>query len=99
MSTHYHIGQNTPGYMPEGDAYTTRTKTAAREVLKEDKEHALSSYREMADESGDKVTIVGNAREMWYHITSTAYMYDLGLSLWVNECDEDECEHELEEEF
>lgn len=82
--THYHVIENTPGYLPEDDEpFITYSVTAARQYAKS----RADQYRH--DWDGD-YTVRGNMRD-GYVISDHAKMYDLGRVIKILDCTDDEC--------
>jgi hypothetical protein len=88
---HYHVGSNTPGYLPEGDVYQVSTKREAMAALADE----ARSYRaEQWDlPRYDRRTASGSAKDGYIHFSRPGDAYDLGLSFWWNEC-QDDCTEE-----
>ena len=96
--SHYHVGANIPGYLPEGEIYLCRTKEEAIALLKEEKERTLDSDAIFAlEEGGRGRRFEGNAREdLSYYYVDRNDPHDLGIYFWAMECLEEECQRELE---
>lgn len=88
---HYHVGANTPGYLPEGDVYTVSTKKEAQKAL-------AQSVREYREQQYDlplrqRRTARGQALEGYVHMQNANDPFDLGIAFWWNECTDD-CEQD-----
>lgn len=83
MARHYHAGMNVPGYLPDSDVLTFETKDdaiayadALRANLEDDGDYPY------ACEGGD-----GD-----YLCYRTGVVAAMALHIWVDECDDDDCE-------
>jgi len=105
-SPHYHVIENTPGYLPEDmDSFAYTSLRDAEQTAKEQ----ADSYREYGEEIPGRYTKTGRwVRPRWqaqyrisgnatdgYTVTDTSKTHDLGRVIQIVECDEPEC---LEEE-
>lgn len=71
--SHYHVGHNMPGYLPESDVDIARTKGEAIELLKGRKRMFLDH-----DYEGE-LRVYGNARDLYYDT-------NFGIVIWADEC-------------
>ena len=78
MKLHYHVIENTPGYMPESDPYIATS-------LKDAGDYALSLARELR-EGGYIVS--GTKRTGYYGERDS---HDLGRVITISDCYEQEC--------
>lgn len=85
--SHYHVTKNTPGYLP-WTGFTVENKTAAVGALLEEKRMYLTNDYEGV------LRFTGNARDLYYEVTDTSKMYDLGFIIEAFPCDETDCEME-----
>jgi hypothetical protein len=91
---HYHIGSNTPGYLPEGDVYIVSTKRdAIAAVADEARQYRAQEWDLPRDE---RRTASGSAKEGYIHFSRPNDAYDLGLSFWWNACQDDDCQEDTE---
>ena len=92
IKTHWHVGHNMPGYLPESDVHTVRTKTEAVATLIGDKEFVLNGDYEGV------LRFHGNARtDLGYWMEDTS-QHHLGINYWADECTCEEGEETLREE-
>ncbi len=102
---HYHVGHNTPGYLPESDVSYTEDAAQAKAILISDLDYAGDFYfdiGETPDERGiaDEYSAamedlnLASVENGWdvYLPTSTSE-HDLGCHYWITACLED-CEDE-----
>lgn len=81
--THYHVGHNMPGYLPESDVYYAPTKTFAVAILKEEKRHVLDS-----DYEGE-LTFEGDAvKDMGYNMYRNGELREV---FWISQCSDESC--------
>lgn len=87
---HYHVGSNTPGYLPEGDVYTVSTKRDAISALADH----VKRYRESEYDlpRSQRRTGKGSAASGDVYFDRPGDAYDLGLHFWWTACTEDDCE-------
>lgn len=81
---HFHIVENTPGYLPESDPIMTRTRAEAHRALVE----RARTYREdQADlPRRERRTGVGSARSGGYAFQRPGDPYDLGYVIELVAC-------------
>lgn len=81
--THYHVGHNMPGYLPDGPVYFAPTKTFAIELLREEKRHVLDT------DDTHELRFEGNA------VTDLGYRVYLDGELthlfWADPCTDQTC--------
>lgn len=81
---HYHVVENTPGYLPDSDMPSTYpTKHAAQDAAQE----LADGYRNDFD---NEYIVTGNKRD-GYEIDAPEKMYDLGRVIEIIPC-ADNCE-------
>ena len=109
MSKHYHVIENTPGYLPDDTeppfAFTSRR------VAEQSANEQANRYREEGEERPGRWTksgrwvrpkwmpeyqVSGNARD-GYRIARVDSEHDLGRVIYVDECSEAECLEDLEQ--
>jgi hypothetical protein len=101
--THFHAGQNMPGYLPESDVATFGSFGDAKRFMIVELDRAGDSIfeageteeeRGIADEYSAAMEELNlEAGPEWGVILpSSTSEHDLGLSFWINACDELECE-------
>ena len=90
MGTHYHVGSNVPGYLPEGDTYTVSSKKAAAAAVADE----VRRYRESEWDlpRNERRTGHGNSNDGYVHFKRPGDVYDLGISFWWQQCQETDCE-------
>jgi hypothetical protein len=82
MRQHYHVIENTPGYLPEDDEpFATYSRKQANAV-------ALDLARDLRA-NGYRVS--GSAKSGGYYGTTNEKMYDLGRVIEVIPCTESDC--------
>lgn len=92
--SHFHVGMNVPGYMPESDIDIAETKSDAIALLVERKRSILEDHYTLGDDS-DSIRVAGDARrDLGYFVTYPDRRYHLGLVIWATECHETDCESE-----
>lgn len=89
VKTHYHVGSNTPGYLPEGDVYTVTSKREAISAVAEE-------ARRYRDEEYDlprsqRRVGRGSARDGGVYFERPGDPYDLGIHFWWAVCDVPDC--------
>lgn len=103
--THYHYGQNIPGYLPMADEpNTAETFEGARDGLADDVESLIDHYADVDDihtEAGYAGSMsaalhVAAAEIKDWTGPDTTYAasdepHDLGLAFWITACAETEC--------
>ena len=89
--THYHVGQNTPGYLPESDVETFTNRKDAERAAAE-----LKRYYTMDSEQA--YTVEGSARAGRIDITRKDDSWDLGTVIWIDACHRDDCDDPQEPE-
>ena len=80
MPVHYHVGENTPGCLPEADPATFREKGAAEA-------HARSLAGQLR-EAGYHVP--GNARD-GFQARHNGTLSGAGRCIWIQECSDPSC--------
>ncbi len=78
MAQHYHVGMNTPGYLPEGDVNRYSNRRSAEQGAK----WHVNNLRE------DGLIVYGSARSGDYW-TKARDTYDLGYHVWIMPCQDD----------
>lgn len=104
--THYHAGQNIPGYLPMDDVpYAFDSFDAAKASMIEDLDRSRDAIFE-AGETEDERAIADeysaameelnlcNGPEWSTHLPLTTSEHDLGLAFWIVQCDEEGCQNE-----
>ena len=86
MKRHYHVIENTPGYLPDSDPYITTRRADAERV-------ASSLARELRE---DGYKTWGSARSWSIHAERDSS--DLGRVIEIVECTDDLCAEYIEEE-
>lgn len=84
---HWHVVENTPGYLPDADPYVTAAVESARAYAQD----LADRYRQ--DPDGD-YRVRGNRRE-GYAIEDRDRLYDLGRVIDIIECDDPMCWSEI----
>lgn len=82
---HYHVGENQPGYLPEGDIDTATT------VRDRDALMVARAWRYRDDVEG-RYRVEGNRRDGYDVSDRDASSHHLGTVIWWMECGELECE-------
>lgn len=87
---HYHVGVNTPGYLPEGEPYRVDTLVSARAAVAYEKRRIIDE--DWTDE-GSAWSASGSSR------TGSVYLdrkdgSGLGLHIWYQPCSDAECTEE-----
>ena len=93
MRTHYHVGENTPGYLPEGMPSTHFAKADASDAAQELANHYRQSWG-----PGVGFHVTGNKHD-GYTIEDRDKMYDLVRVIWIQPCNDAECLEHLDEEW
>ena len=108
MTRHYHVIENTPGYLPDTDqppfAYTSRraAESYAKDLADEYREHGEFVKRWHRPRFGEpfmaevwvpEYRISGNRRD-GYFIEDRTRMHDLGRVVDIVECSEAQCMEE-----
>ena len=88
--THYHVGSNTPGYLPEGDVYTIETEAGAIAALTDDVKRFRDDQYDMP--RSQRRTSRDKPKDGRVYFTRPGDSYDLGLVFWWAQCTEDDCE-------
>lgn len=91
MGTHYHVGSNVPGYLPEGDIYTVSSKKEAAAAVAIDVREYRDSQWDLPRQ--DRRVGHGSARDGYVHFERPGDSYDLGISFWWKAC-QDDCSEE-----
>ncbi len=78
MAQHYHVGMNTPGYLPESDVYQYSNRRDAMQA-------AADEVRRLRE---DGFIVYGSARSGDYW-TKGRSEHDLGLHVWISPCQDD----------
>ena len=100
MTTHWHVGQNIPGYLPESDVDYCATKAEAIRDLKERKNQWVEAGWQLSDlpdlNGQNQYAIEGNAQtDLGYWITDRlGGWHHLGYVIWAIECNDEDCEDE-----
>lgn len=91
MSRHYHVIENTPGYLPDDTEppYAYALLSAARDAAQE----LADRYR---DDPDGNYRVTGNKRD-GYHVEDRDRTHDLGRVIDVYPCSDTECLEELEQ--
>ena len=84
---HWHVVENTPGYLPESEPYVTASVESARACAQD----LADGYRQ--DPDGDYL-VVGNRRD-GYVISDRERTHDLGRVIEIIECNESVCWAEI----
>ena len=88
--THYHVGSNTPGYLPEADVYTVSTKRDAMNALAYDVKRYIESEWDLP--RGQRRTGKGSVKSGDVYFDRPGDAHDLGLHFWWTQCAETDCE-------
>lgn len=86
---HYHVGANTPGYLPESDPVIFSNRRDAERAAAGLKNDYLEDNYIFPGEV--HYTATGSARSGEIYITNTRNEHDLGTVIWIYECTEDTC--------
>ena len=84
---HWHVVENTPGYLPDSEPYTTASVGSARAYAQE----LADGYRQDSD---GNYRVVGNHRD-GYGISDRDRTHDLGRVIEIIECRESVCWAEI----
>jgi hypothetical protein len=106
---HYHVGHNTPGYLPESDVSYCESAESAKDTLIYDLDYAWDSYYargETPDEQCSNGSIadeysaamedlkLASVENGWdVYLPTSTSEHDLGCHYWIDACLED-CEDE-----
>lgn len=88
MSTHYHVGRNMPGYLPESDVYTTTSKCDAARMVAAD---ARETWEQIAS-SSDRPYRQGRASEGYVIVGNRDSISGREIAHWYESCRELDCE-------
>ncbi len=93
-ATHYHIGSNIPGYLPDSDVYAVNTKRDATAAVADE----VRRYRESEWDlpRSQRRTGHGSARNGYVKFKRTGDPYDLGIVFWWSAC-QDDCDLDQED--
>jgi len=87
---HYHIIENTPGYLPDSDPYIVDTEEEAREAIKDIVSQWEEERSQLEDETED-ISTSDDGLSAWMDSRSD-YMHDLGRVASAELCLDAECE-------
>lgn len=92
MTTHYHVGFNMPGYLPEAEPFTTFDFENARESMIADIERHIDET-EGDDGVDQRLAAIDDLREA----KTGDWSYNVGdLAYWIAQCESDDQEEEEE---
>ena len=107
QNSHFHVGHNTPGYLPESDVTMIDTASDAKACLISDLDYAGDCFMSSDDEEtralGDEYSAamedcnLANVADGYdVYLPSSTSEHDLGCHYWISACADPSCGDEDE---